>query len=51
MGKIHYWLWGIAERMDWDRRWPRSFWRWLLKREDRRHGWFHSDEDYVEADD
>ena len=34
------WLWGLAERMDWNSRWPRGFWRWLLRRMDEAHGHF-----------
>jgi hypothetical protein len=33
------WLWGLAERMDWNERWPRRFWRWLLIRCDRANGY------------
>ena len=31
-------LWYFVEHMDWNRRWPRSFWRWLLRRIDRIYG-------------
>ena len=33
-----YWLWGLAERADWDGWRPRSFWRWMLRTLDRKHG-------------
>lgn len=32
------WLWNLAERMDWNDRWPRSFWRWLLRKCDEANG-------------
>lgn len=35
-----HWLWGVAESMDWNRRRPRWFWRWLLARIDRRFGYY-----------
>lgn len=41
MKRLHYWLWGIAERADWDTWPPRGFWRWLIQYEDRKHGWHH----------
>jgi hypothetical protein len=34
------WLWSLAERMEWDGRWPRRLWRWLLIRCDRKNGYF-----------
>lgn len=37
--KLFAWLWGVAEQMDWDARFPRSFWRWLLRWCDRRAGY------------
>lgn len=37
---MHKRLWWLAERMDWNARFPRRFWRWLLKYEDRRHGFY-----------
>ena len=36
--QMKHWLWGLAERMDWEGRFPKRFWRWLLKRMDRAHG-------------
>jgi hypothetical protein len=36
--RFMHWLWGVAEKMEWDDRRPRWFWRWLLKRLDRHHG-------------
>lgn len=41
-------LWRLAEQMDWDERFPRWFWRWLLRTLDRANG--HRFE-YLEADD
>ena len=41
-----YWPWGVAEKADWDMWPPRFFWRWLIKRMDRTHGWKHMDYDY-----
>jgi hypothetical protein len=35
----YYWLWSLAERADWNGWRPRWFWRWLLKRQDRKHGY------------
>jgi hypothetical protein len=32
-------VWGLAEQMDWDDRFPRPFWRWLLRWCDRRAGY------------
>ncbi len=32
-------VWGVAEQMHWDRRFPRFFWRWLLRWCDRRAGY------------
>jgi hypothetical protein len=46
MDKFHYWLWGVAERADWDSWPPRAFWRWLIKYEDRHHGYKHMDYEY-----
>ena len=37
--KLFYRIWGIAESMDWNGRFPRRFWRWLLRRCDRRSGY------------
>lgn len=31
-------VWGFAEQMDWDGRFPRPLWRWLLRWCDRRAG-------------
>ena len=31
-------VWGFAERMEFNRRWPLPFWRWLLRKCDRAHG-------------
>ncbi len=31
-------LWALAERMEWDNRWPRWFWRWLLRKCDEANG-------------
>lgn len=28
-------LWAFAEKMHWDDRWPRFFWRWLVHRLDK----------------
>jgi hypothetical protein len=39
-----YRLWGLAERADWMGLPPRRFWRWLLRRMDRRYG-YHLDYD------
>lgn len=39
MSRFDYWLWGVAERMDWNRRFPRHFWSWLLRRQDRKAGY------------
>ncbi len=33
------WLWALAERMDWNERWPRGLWRKLLAWQDRKHGY------------
>jgi hypothetical protein len=41
-----YWLWGLAERGDWEMWRPRWFWRWLIKKMDRAHGWKHMDYEY-----
>ena len=38
------WLWDLAERMDYNDRWPRKFWRWLLRKCDEVNG--HTDMDY-----
>ena len=46
MRRFKYWLWGVAERADWDMWPPRFFWRWLIKKMDRAHGWHHMDYDY-----
>ena len=32
-------LWALAERMDWSGRWPRPFWRWLLRKLDEANGY------------
>jgi hypothetical protein len=32
-------VWRLAERADWSGWRPRWFWRWLLKRQDRKHGY------------
>lgn len=45
------WLWDLAERMNWNDRWPRSFWLWLLKRMDKAHGYhLEYDEDEEGSD-
>jgi hypothetical protein len=44
--KFKYWLWGVAEYHEWEQHPPRWFWRWLLKKMDRAHGWKHMDYDY-----
>lgn len=31
-------LWRLAEQMDWDERFPRWFWRWLLRKCDEANG-------------
>jgi hypothetical protein len=36
---IRYWLWGIAENMDWKNRPPRKLWKWLLRRYDKYFGY------------
>lgn len=33
------WIWDVAERMDWNDRWPRPLWRALLRWQDRRNGY------------
>ena len=33
------WLWRLAEQMDWNDQWPRSFWRAVLRWQDRKHGY------------
>lgn len=38
MSKFKYWLWGVAEQKDFDRRFPRPVWRWLLRKLDLAHG-------------
>ena len=37
--RIFQYVWGVAEQMDWDRRFPRMFWAWLLRWCDRRAGY------------
>lgn len=39
-------LWQLAERMDWNDRWPRSLWRWLLRKIDEANGHHGLDYDY-----
>lgn len=39
MKKIFHWIWGIAETADWNGRFPRPLWRWLLAWCDRRAGY------------
>jgi hypothetical protein len=39
MGRVNYWLWGLAERKDMAGAFPRIFWRWLLRRQDRKAGY------------
>jgi hypothetical protein len=46
MAKLKYWLWGVAELADWHMWRPRWFWRWLIKKMDRAHGWYHMDHEY-----
>ena len=36
---IRYWLWGLAENMDWKNRPPRKLWKWLLQRYDKYFGY------------
>lgn len=40
MKRTLYGLWTLAERMDWDDRWPRWLWAWLLRKLDRHYGYF-----------
>ncbi len=40
------WLWDLAERMDWSDRWPRPFWKWLLRKCDELNGHHGLDYDY-----
>jgi hypothetical protein len=40
------WLWDLAERMDWSERWPKPFWRWLLRKCDEINGHQGLDYDY-----
>ena len=35
---FHATIWALAERMDYSDRFPRRFWRWLLKRYDAKFG-------------
>ena len=44
------WLWDLAERMNWNDRWPKPFWLWLLKRMDKAHG-YHLEYDDEEGSD
>lgn len=39
MTKFEYWLWGIAEKKNWYAKFPRTFWRWLLRYLDRKAGY------------
>jgi hypothetical protein len=39
-------LWDLAERMDWNDRRPRWFWRWLLRKCDEANGHGGLDYDY-----
>lgn len=39
------WLWSLAKRMDWKERFPRKFWRALLRWQDRRHSRYLSYDD------
>lgn len=41
-------LWAFAERMDWGGRWPRWWWRWLLRKCDEANGFNF---EHLEADD
>lgn len=40
------WVWELAERMDWNGRPPKRFWRWLLRKMDERNGHRGMDYDY-----
>lgn len=37
--KLFNYVWGLAETADWERRFPRPFWRWLLRWCDARAGY------------
>lgn len=42
LNRIEYWLWGLAEKQDWNNEnlYPflKRFWHWLLKHYDRKAG-------------
>ncbi len=39
MSKFDYWIWGVAEKMQWVGARPRFFWNWLMRRQDRKAGY------------
>lgn len=39
MSKFDKWLWGVAEKMEWSGLPPRRFWKWLIRRQDRKAGY------------
>ena len=50
MTNFEYWLWGIAEEADWYTRFPRCFWRRLLRHLDRKAGYGQNGNDMEVGD-